>query len=134
MLGEKLFEEKAELGSNFIEVTDEGVMMKQSFQGEIMGMGKFPSGMNMTSGHVKIKPTGKAWGKWNGMIMTKDGDMVVWWGHGNSMRSGPKVSGLMTITYMTMSEKLKWMNQLLVVAEVHGEMNNVMVTGHEWKL
>ena len=134
MLGEKLFEEKAELGSSFVEVMEEGVMMKQSFQGEIMGMGKFPSGMNMTSGHVKIKPTGKAWGKWNGMIMTKDGDMVVWWGHGNSMRNGPKVNGLMTITYMTMSEKLKWMNSLLVVAEVHGEMNNVMVTGYEWKL
>ena len=40
----------------------------------------------------------------------------------------------MLISFMTMSEKLKWMNEVTAIAEVSGDMMNFTDVGYEWKL
>ena len=73
-MGEKLFEEKGKATVIFIkEIGAEGVVLKQSFTSELKGHGRWPSGMNMGSGLVKMMPNGMARGKWHGIFTTSDG-------------------------------------------------------------
>ena len=133
-MGEKWFEEKGKMTMTYIESIDmNGIVMKQSFESDLKGMGKFPSGKNMGSGTIMVKPSGKAHGKWQGILMTADGEMVTWHGKGQSARNGPNVKGVMLISFMTMSEKLKWMNMATVVMDITGDMTQFTGVGSEWK-
>jgi len=133
-LGEKWFEEKGRMTMTYIESIDSnGVVMKQSFESDLKGMGKFPSGKNMGSGTIYVKPSGKAHGKWQGILMTADGEMVTWHGKGQSVRAGPKVKGVMLLSFMTISEKLKWMNMVTGVMDITGDMMEFASVGNEWK-
>jgi hypothetical protein len=133
-LGEKVFEETGKLEVPFIEEVDaDGISMKQSFTSELKGVGRWPSGMNTGSGKIKIKPNGMARGKWHGMMMTSDGEMVVWSGSGRSKRAAKSIKGVMLITFMTMSPKLAWMNDVIVVLDISGDMMQFSSVAHEWK-
>jgi hypothetical protein len=133
-MGDKLFDEKGKMTSPFVESIDaNGVTMKQSFNSEITGFGKFPSGMNMGSGTIWLGMDEKAHGKWYGMIMTKDNEMIVWKGSGHSKRHQGDVKGIMVITFMTKAEKYAWMNSIIVVKDIHGNMMDFESTGFEWK-
>ena len=133
-MGDKLFDQKGKMMSTFVESIDaNGVTMKQSFSSEVTGAGKFPSGMNMGSGTIWIGMDEKAHGKWNGMIMTKDNEMIVWKGSGHSKRNQGNVRGIMTITFMTKSEKYAWMNSIIAVEEISGTMMDFQGTAFEWK-
>ena len=134
MMGDKLYDEKGKMVMTYIEEIDaEGVVLKQTFNSEVIGSGKFPSGMNLGSGVIRIKAEGKAHGKWRGILTTKDGEMVTWKGSGHSMRASNTVRGIMVITFMTMSEKLKWMNSIIVVDEITGNLMDFTGLAHEWK-
>ena len=134
-MGEKLFEEKGKATVIFIkEIGAEGVVLKQSFTSELKGHGRWPSGMNMGSGLVKMMPNGMARGKWHGIFTASDGEMAVWKGCGRSKRGPNSLKGVMLISFMTMSEKLKWMNEVTAIAEVSGDMMNFTDVGYEWKL
>jgi hypothetical protein len=134
-LGEKLFEEKGKVTAGFIhQINLEGVVMKQSFTSEIKGFGKWPSGMNMGSGMVKMMPGGHARGKWHGIFNLSDGEMVVWKGSGRSKRTANSIKGVMLISFMTMSEKYKWMNDVIAIAEVSGDAMTFSDVTYEWKL
>jgi len=134
-MGDKLYEEKAKLAMGFIkEIDANGLEMLQSFSSELKGSGKMPSGTNMASGKVMMSPNGMAYGKWHGMIMTVDGDMVAWAGNGRSKRGKNSIKGVMLITYMTMSEKLKWLNDVVGIAEISGDMSQVTTMVSEWRM
>jgi len=134
VLGEKLFEEKGKTTMSFIkEVNVQGIIVKQSFESEVKGMGRFPSGKNMGSGGFWMYPNGNAQGKWRGMLMTDDGQMLVWNGNGHSNRTGTSVKGIMVIRFMTQSEKYAWLNKALIVADLQGDMTSYSSAGYEWK-
>jgi hypothetical protein len=133
--GEKLFEEKGKVTMAFIkEINADGVVMKQSFTSELKGHGRWPSGMNMGSGWVKMLPNGMARGKWNGIFNAADGEMITWKGSGRSKRTSNSLNGVMIISFMTMSEKYRWMNEVVAIAEVKGDMMTFSDVGYEWKL
>ncbi len=134
-LGEKIFEEKGKVAMFFIkEIGAEGVEMKQSWTSELKGHGRWPSGMNMGSGLVKMWPNGMAMGKWHGIMTTSDGEMIIWKGHGRSKRGPNMLKGVMLLSFMTMSEKYKWVNEVIALAEVSGDMTSFTDVGYEWKL
>ena len=133
-LGEKLFEEKGKMTIPFIkEIDANGITMKQSFTSELKGFGKWPSGMNLGSGKIVVNQSGKGHGKWHGIITTSDGEMVVWAGSGRSKRTAKTMKGVMLLTFMTNSEKLKWMNDIIVVTDIAGDMMEFTDVGYEWK-
>ncbi|MGD1061146.1 MAG: hypothetical protein ABR879_06785 [Methanomassiliicoccales archaeon] len=133
-IGERLYEEKGKVTMGFIkEIDANGLEMLQSFNTEVKGFDRMPSGTNMASGKIMLMPNGMAHGKWHGMIMTVDGDMIVWAGNGRSKRSPSGINGVMLITYMTMSEKLKWLNDVIGIADISGDMMQVSITVSEWK-
>ncbi len=134
-IAEKLYEEKGKMTMGFIkEIDANGLEMLQSFNTELKGTGRMPSGTNMASGKIVVMPNGMAHGKWHGMIMTADGEMIVWAGNGRSKRGPNGIRGVMLITYMTMSEKLKWLNETIGIADItSSDMTQVSITVSEWK-
>jgi hypothetical protein len=133
-MGDKLFEEKGKMTMTFVESIDaNGLVMKQSFNSDVMGVGKFPSGMNMGSGTIWTGMDNKAHGKWHGMMMTQDNETIVWKGSGHSKRDHGAVRGIMVVTFMTKSEKYGWLNSIIVVNEIEGNMMEFKSTAYEWK-
>ncbi|MDD1770104.1 MAG: hypothetical protein LUO79_03370 [Methanomassiliicoccales archaeon] len=59
--------------------------------------------------------------------------MVVWAGNGCSKRTPTGIKGVMLITYMTMSGKLKWLNETIGLADISGDMMQISITVSEWK-
>lgn len=133
-MGEKLFEEKGKVTMTFVDAVDAtGMTMKQSFSSEITGFGRCPSGMNMGSGTIMMHQNGKAYGKWFGMMMTEDKEMIVWKGSGHSKKEGEGIKGIMVITFMTESEKYDWMNSIIAVADLEGNMMEFSDVAYEWE-
>jgi hypothetical protein len=133
-MGDKLFEEKGKITMTFVESIDaNGIVMKQSFNSEVMGVGEFPSGMNIGSGTIRIGMDEKAHGKWHGMMMTEDKETVVWKGSGHSKRHEGDVKGIMVVTFMTKSEKYAWMNSIIAVVDIQGNMMDFTSSAYEWK-
>ena len=133
-MGEKLFEEKGKVTMTFVDAVDAtGMTMKQSFSSEITGFGRCPSGMNMESGTIMMHQNGKAYGKWFGMMMTEDKEMIVWKGSGHSKKEGEGIKGIMVITFMTESEKYDWINSIIAVADLEGNMMEFSDVAYEWE-
>ena len=133
-IGDKLFDEKGKMTSTFVESIDaNGITMKQSFNSDVTGSGKFPSGMNMGSRTIWFDTGEKAHGKWFGMMMTKDNETIVWKGSGNSKRHECLVKGIMVITFMTKSEKYAWMNSIIAIKDMQGTMMDFTSTTFEWR-
>jgi hypothetical protein len=133
-MGDKLFEEQGKMNMTYVKsIDDSGMTIVQSFSSEITGAGRFPSGMNMGSGTICIHQSGMAHGKWNGMMMTKDNEMIVWKGTGHSKRAGQQVNGILVINFMTKSEKYAWMNSMIAVIDIQGTMMEFKSIGMEWK-
>jgi hypothetical protein len=134
VLGEKLFEEKGKMVTPFIkEIDADGITMKQSFTSEVKGLGRWPSGMNLGSGKVVVHQSGKGYGKWHGVFTTNDGEVIAWTGSGKSKRAAKAIKGVMLVSFMTTSEKLKWMNDVIAVLDVSGDMMDFASVGYEWK-
>ena len=76
---------------------------------------------------------GKAYGKWFGMMMTEDKEMIVWKGSGHSKKEGEGIKGIMVITFMTESEKYDWMNSIIAVADLEGNMMEFSDVAYEWE-
>ncbi len=70
------------------------------------------------------------------MATTEGGDQFVWWAHEKSkVVEGGKISGLTMVTGFTHSQKLSWMNNLIIVLESETDPNSqkFKTTGYEWK-
>ena len=142
-LGEKLFEESGNVTG--FKVTKvhlvEGVTLEVSFTSEIRGIGRFPSGKNLGSGTVTQYPHGIVDGSYLGSFMTAveaDGnaDQFVWWAHEKTkMVEGGRFKGLTMMTGFTNSQKLSWMNNLMLALdlETNPESQTFKATAYEWK-
>jgi len=116
--------------------------MEVSFVSEIRGIGRFPSGKNLGSGTVTQYPHGIVDGRYHGSIMTtteggsSSSDQFVWWAHEKSKAvEGGKFKGLTMVTGFTNSQKLSWMNNLIIVLdlETNPESQTFKATAYEWK-
>jgi hypothetical protein len=141
-LGEKLFEESGNVtGFKVTKVhPTEGVTMEVSFTSEIRGIGRFPSGKNLGSGTVTQYPHGIVDGSCQGSFMTTEGgsggDHFVWWTHEKTKaKEGGKFKGLTMMTGFTNSQKLSWMNNLIIALdlETDPESQKFKATAYEWK-
>jgi hypothetical protein len=137
-LGEKLFEESGNVtGFKVTKVhPTEGVTMEVSFTSEIKGVSKFPSGKNIGSGIMTQYPHGIVDQSNQGSIMTNEGDQFMWWAHGKGrVVEGGKVKGLIMVTGFANSQKLSWMNNLIMAleSEFDPESKKFKITGYEWK-
>jgi hypothetical protein len=140
-LGEKLFEESGNVtGFKVTKVhPTEGVTMEVSFTSEITGTGRFPSGKNLGSGTVTQYPHGIVDGSYQGSFMTTEGgssDHFVWWAHEKTkVVEGGKFKGLTMMTGFTNSQKLSWMNKLIIALdlETDPESQKFKATAYEWK-
>jgi hypothetical protein len=142
-LGEKLFEERGNVtGFKVTKVHPvEGVAMDVSFTSEIKGIGRFPSGRNIGSGVMTHYPHGTVDQSNQGsmMITAEDdgsGGQFLWWAHGKGkVVEGGKVRGLIIVTGFTNSQKLSWMNNLIMALELEfdPESQQFKITAYEWK-
>jgi hypothetical protein len=113
--------------------------MEVSFTSEITGTGRFPSGKNLGSGTVTQYPHGIVDGSYQGSLMTAEGsssDHFVWWAHEKTkVVEGRKFKGLTMMTGFTNSQKLSWMNNLIIALdlETDPESQKFKATAYEWK-
>jgi hypothetical protein len=132
---EKLFEEKiTPRGFAIKSVGSEGVESEYSVTGEITGFGKAEGvkATNMGTMCNHVRPTGITTGTAQGIMTTTDGDSVVWklCYAGKSSGTGGRLTG--TVTFMTMSEKLAWLNSTICVMEGKGDAKVGTNTFYEW--
>jgi hypothetical protein len=146
VLGEKLWEESGNVrGFKVTKVHPiEGVTMEVSFTSEIRGIGRFPSGKNLGSDTVTQYPHGIVDGSYQGSFMTttaesrgSTSDQFVWWAHEKTkaVEGGKKFKGLTMMTGFTNSQKLSWMNNLIIALdlETDPESEKFKATAYEWK-
>jgi hypothetical protein len=138
-LGEKLFEESGNItGLKIIKVHPiEGVTTEISFTSEIKGESRFPSGQNIGSGTLTKYPHGIIDATWHGSLMSSEnGDQFMWWAHEKSkVVEGGNIKGLNIMTGFTNSQKLSWMNNLIIALEISGSVfsQKFKATGYEWR-
>ena len=137
-LGEKLFEESGNVtGFKVTKVHPiEGMTMEVSFTSEVRGIGRFPSGKNLGSGTMTQYPHGIVDSSYRGSVMTAEGDQFMWWAHEKSkVGEDGKVRGLIMVTGFTNSQKLSWMNNLIIALdlETNPESQTFKATAYEWK-
>jgi hypothetical protein len=140
VLGEKLWEGKGKsAGTGFIKsVGMEGVTSEYSWTVELKGYG-CAEGLDCNIHVTAISstpPKGLMTAKDQGVLMTMTGDMAIAKGYDLSkMVEGKGVSaGLWS--FMTMSEKLNWMNDLIAVVTIQAldpMWQEFKMTIHEWK-
>jgi hypothetical protein len=138
-LGEKLFEESGNVAG--FKVTRvhpvEGTTMEVSFTSEIKGSGRFPSGRNIGSGTMTQYPHGAVDASYQGTIMTaEEGEQFMWWAHEKSnVIEGGKIKGLVMVSGFTNSQKLSWMNNLIMALEAEFDPGalHFRATAYEWK-
>ena len=137
-LGEKLFEESGNItGLKIIKVHPiEGVTTEISFTSEIRGEDRFPNGQNLGSGTLTKYPHGIIDATWHGSLMlAENGDQFMWWAHEKSkVIEGGNIKGLNIMSGFTNSQKLSWMNNLIIALEVSGSVfsQKFKATGYEW--
>jgi hypothetical protein len=138
VLGEKLFEESGKVvGFKVTRVHPiEGTTMEVSFTSEIKGFGKFPSGRNIGSGTMTQYPHGVVDVSYQGTFMTgKEGEQFMWWAHEKSkLADGGKIKGMVMVSGFTNSQKLSWMNRLLMILESEFDpaAQQFRTTAYEW--
>jgi hypothetical protein len=136
-LGQKLFEEVGKIsGLKVAKVHPlEGVTTEISFTSDIKGVGRYPSGKNLASGTITKYPHGIIDGSWQGTLTTELGEEFMWWSHEKSkVLEGGKIKGLNVTTGFTNSQKLSWMNNLIIVIELSGSVfsDEFSAIGYEW--
>jgi hypothetical protein len=85
-------------------------------------------------------PHGIVDASWQGSVMPSENDSIdqfVWWAHEKTkaVEGGGKFKGLTMITGFTNSQKLSWMNNLIIALdlETNPESQTFKATGYEWK-
>jgi len=139
-LGEKLWEGKGKsAGPGFIKyVGMEGVLSMYSWTADLKGMGR-AKGIDVNvnaTGKSMMPPKGIGKAKTQGVFMTKTGDMGILKGTDLSKMMGAKPGAVGLYTFMTMSEKLGWMNDIIAVVTfeaVDPMWNELNITVNEWK-
>lgn len=141
VLGEKLWEGKGKsAGASALKsVALERIISEYSWTAQVKGFGKakgIDGSINVTAiGNMPMK--GIASEKDQGIFMTMNGEMSVLKGFSlmKMMEEGnPKAVGLWN--FMTMSEKLSWLNNIIVLVTFEAldpMWNESTITIYEWK-
>ncbi len=141
VLGEKLWEGKGKSsGAGTIKsIGMDGVTSEYSWTAQVMGMGRakgVDGNIHLTAVGT-IAPKGVAAETELGTLMTMTGDMGVVKGYGlMKMVPGGKPAAVSLWSFMTMSEKMMWMNDVIAVVTFEAldpmwmEFN---ISVHEWK-
>jgi hypothetical protein len=139
VLGEKLWEGKGKSGPSFIKSIDmEGVTSEFTWTAQLKGSG-CAEGMDCMVNVTAISmqpPKGIGTAKDQGIIMTMGGDMAVLKGHGLAKMVDGKPMGTALYSFMTMSEKLGWMNDLIAIVSfeaIDPMWQEFNMTIYEWK-
>jgi hypothetical protein len=137
-LGEKLFEETGKILGVQVESVHpvEGVKMQVSFASEIKGLGKVPSGKNLGSGTATQYPHGAVNASYRGVASFGEGDQYIWWAHEKSRAAKDgMIRGVVIVSGYTNSQKLSWMNGLIIVIETENDASfqQFKGTAYEWK-
>lgn len=141
VLGEKLWEGKAKsVGTGFIKsVGMEGVTSEYSWMAEVKGIGRakgLDGSIHVTAISV-IAPKGVSKANDQGTFMMKTGDMGVLKGFDlMKMMPGSNPAAVGLWSFMTMSEKLGWMNDLIALVTFEALDTMWMesnVTIYEWR-
>ena len=139
-IGEKLWEGKGKsAGPGIIKhVGMEGIVQIYSWNAQLKGTGR-AKGMDLNfnaTGKSMTPPKGVGHAKTQGIFMTMSGDMGVFKGFDMMKMAGKNPGAVGLYSFMTMSEKLGWLNDLiaLVTFEALDPMwNELSITIHEWK-
>ncbi|MGZ7169296.1 MAG: hypothetical protein ACXVI5_07015 [Halobacteriota archaeon] len=118
-IGQKLFEEHFRpTGGAIKSVGAEGVETEFSITSEITGFGKAEgvTGTNMGTLRSLTPPSGIGSGTGIG-IMTLSGDAVTWKLSYAAKTSAAGAKYICIVTFVTMSEKLGWLNHTICVSE-----------------
>ncbi|HEX2471969.1 MAG TPA: hypothetical protein VHJ59_04400 [Nitrososphaera sp.] len=137
-LGEKLFEESGKIVS--FKVTRvhpiEGTTTEVSYTSEVKGFGKFPSCRDVGSGIVTQYPHGVADSSHQGtLMMAEEGEQYMYWSHQKAkLADDGKRRGMIIASGFTNSQKLSWMNSLLMVRETESDpaTQQFRITWYEW--
>jgi hypothetical protein len=138
VLGQKLWEGKGKSGPSFIKsVGMEGVSSEYSWSAQLKGYG-CAEGTDITiniTANSMMPPKGISAAKDQGVFMTTAGDMGILKGIDLSkMADGtPKAVGLWS--FMTASEKLNWMNDVIAVVALEAldpMWEGFTMTVYEW--
>ena len=141
VLGEKLWEGKGKsAGASFIKsINTEGITSEFSWMAQVKGLGRAKGAdlnINVTAISM-MPPKGISGAKDQGMFMTMTGDMGVMKGMDlMKMVMGKNPSAVGLWTFMTTSEKLGWMNDLIAVAVMESAdpmWNEFSLAIYEWK-
>lgn len=136
VLGEKLYEGKGKVIRVSIKsVGPEGVHIEETFTGASKGFGRYPGTTDMATIDVVEAPGGSSSGSGQGISTTQDGDTVTWKAYGFGKSEAGKNKSVVIIQFMTTSQKLSWMNSLIVVEEDISDPKTMELswTGYEWK-
>ena len=134
MLGEMLGEEHGKFTGHRVERAGAGgPRVEVTFQctGKLLGMDINDIGTYWSA----MRPGGFLYGEGQGIIMTKDGDTVIWVGQGTGrFKPGGGMSWRGAVYYETASPKLARLNGMAVVYEHETDANdNVVTKNWEWK-
>ena len=141
VLGQKLWEGKGKsVGAGLIKSVEmEGIISEYSWMAQVKGMGcaeGLDGNINVTA-ISKTPPKGVGKAKDQGIFIMTNGDMCVLKGFDlMKMNVGGNPSAVGLWTFMTTSEKLSWMNELiaLVAFEALDPMwMEVNITIYDWK-
>ncbi len=138
VLGDKLFVETGNItGFKVTKVHPiEGITMEVSFISDIKGGGRFPNGRNVGSGTMTQYPHGVVDASYQGFVTAQEGDQFVWWAHEKSkVVEGGKIKGLVMVSGYTISQKLSWLNNVIMAleSEIDPVAQQFKTTAFEWK-
>jgi hypothetical protein len=140
VLGEKLWEGNGKsMGPGFIKyVGMEGVVSMYTWMAQLKGFGcakGMDCNVNVT-GKAMQPPKGIGTAKDQGVLMTPTGDMAIVKGHDLSKMMKGKGSAVGLWSFMTMSEKLGWMNELIALVTIEAldpMWQEFKMVIYEWK-
>ncbi len=141
VIGEKLWEGKGKSGAtSFIKsIGVDGITSVYTWNAQVKGMGKakgIDGNINVTA-KMMSPPKGTTAAKDQGIFMTSAGEMFVLKGFDlmkMAAGSNPKAVGLWS--FMTMSEKLSWLNTLVAIVTFEAQDQMWMesnITIYEWQ-
>ena len=134
MLGELVVEERGKVtGRRVLPSEGLGPKVEISFRAgsKILGV----EGTDMGTYWSMVRPDGVLYGEGQGIVMTKDGEMVTWRGQGvGRFKAGGGVSWRGAVYYQTASQKLSRLNGVASVFEYEVDQNdNTSGKFWEWK-
>jgi hypothetical protein len=137
-IGQKVFQiEWKSMGMTVKAVGPEGMTMEMTANGELTGFGPAQGlkGMAVVTFQDIVGPGGITTGSGQGFMSFAGGETAVWKFMFAGRMKSPGVQAWMgPVTYMTMSEKLAWMNKTVFITEGEGKSGSPEArdTVYEW--